>query len=226
MFLSAIQFDCEFEGQATSLEAVRGYLAVRIHDSSYVANTTGDTPVYREINESLHEVLVFDLPSVIKPVTQKYLANWNTSIDELFDAGISNVLENYEFQIEEHDFDGDRVLIVGTDHFFAADILFALDDNLGLVGTYGSLISFPTRSIVFIHPIESRDAIFFSVRMTAVTESVYEDGPGSLCSRVFIYREGRLEDANATEIELEGKSARMLSAPALLNLMREIPDGD
>jgi hypothetical protein len=223
-FFTAVHFDREFEGQAGSLDAIKGYLAVRVYDACFVESSTGDTPIYRELNERLHEVLVFDLPSVIRPVTQKYLANWDASVDELFDTGLRNVFSNYDFEIEEHDFDGDRVLIIGTDHFFAADILYRLEDNRELLGAYGALISFPTRSIVFIHPIESRDAVFFSVRMTEVTESVYDNGPGSLCNRVFIYRDGRLEDVNATGVLINGENARMLTSPALLNLIGEIPD--
>jgi hypothetical protein len=224
-FLSAIQFDREFEKQTASLEAIKNYLAVRIYDTDFVESSTGDIPVYRKLNESLYEVLVFDLPSVIKPVTQKYLGSWNAGIDELFAAGIQNVFANYEFKAEEHDFDGHKVFIVATDHFFAADVFYRLDGAKKLVGTYGSLISFPTRSIVFIHPIESRDVIFFAVRMTEVTESVYGDGPGSLSNRVFLYRDGLLEDVNATGFLLDGESARMISSPALLNLMGEIPEG-
>jgi hypothetical protein len=223
-FFVAIRFDREFERQAGNLNAVKDYLAVRIYHTNFVESSTEDKLVYRELNESLREVLVFDLPSVVKPASQKYLSIWDTNIDELFDMGLKNVFSNYEFKIEEHDFDGNRVFIIGTDHFFATNILYSLDGNQELLGTYGSLISFPTRSIVFIYPIESKDAIFFSVRMTEVTESVYDDGPGSLCNRVFIYHDGRLEDANATEILLDGESARLLSSPALLNLMGEIPD--
>jgi len=221
-FFSALEFDREFKQMAGNLEYAQSYLAVRIYDKSFIDGITGDKPIFRELDDALHEVLVFDLPQVIELVKQQYLESWGVSADELFSIGISNILSNYNFTVNEHEFEGMKVFIVGTDHYFAADILYALDSHPDLVGSYGSLVSFPTRGLAMFHPIESTDAIFFSVRMADVTEAIFLDGPGSLSSRLFRYHDGKLSDITPGKMLVDGKQSRVLSSPELISLMEQI----
>jgi hypothetical protein len=60
--------------------------------------------------------------------------------------------------------------------------------------------------------------------MTEITEAIYAEGPGSLSNRLFLYRNGSLEDANATEIIMGEENARVISSPALIDLLGEIPE--
>jgi hypothetical protein len=213
----------EFKSVAQSFDAIKQYLAVRIYDENFVNENKTIPLVYRELSESLFEVLVFDLPDVIQPVTVEDTENWLEDSENLFAIGIQHVIDQYSFPMIEHDLDGIKLIEINTNHFFAAAIFYVIDSYPDLNGERGLLISFPTRSTALIHLIEKVDSLIFSARMTEITRLIYGDGPGSLSNKVFYCRDKKLVDVTASMIEIDGEPSMMLST-TLAELMGEITE--
>jgi len=135
------------------------------------------------------------------------------------EVGIENIRKAYDLSTEEHDLDGLRLHVVAADHFFAANILFELPEHPELTGKHGAFISFPTREIALIYAVENGDALFDSIKLTEITESIYGDGPGSLSSRLYWWRPTSLVDVTSSQVLVGGKVTRLLSNPELVSLL-------
>ncbi|MCL2631909.1 MAG: hypothetical protein FWD45_02305 [Coriobacteriia bacterium] len=221
--ISAREAQAAFEKLAENYDDVRHYLAIRLYDNDFFQTLEMDKTSSRILADTLREVLVFDLPTVIQTVSTELIAKWNTPADSLYETAIQNMLANYDFELESHEINGDTLIAVSENHFFVAAILYNITTYPELIGTYGSLLAFPTRDLVLAHPINSKSSVFFSIRLAQIAGDFYENNPGSLSKRVFMYRDGKLTDVHPSLISIDSEDARMLS-PELTNLFEEIPE--
>jgi hypothetical protein len=207
------------EQTVADFESCKDLLGVRIYPGEHFDEMSKE-PVAIELADGLMQTLVLDTPEAVRPVTFEEIDVWSKSVEELLAVGRDNIRRNYVFEVIKYE--DLPLLLVATDHFFAANIVFDLPDREDLLGKYGSLMAFPTRDCAIVYPINDSDALFALVQLMDITESMYSDGQGSLSSSVFWYRSGMLTNVSSSKVLIDGELARMSPPPEFMNLLGEI----
>lgn len=186
------QFSNDFDKIASNFEAIKQYLAVRVHDKEYV-RTIAEYSVGKPIGEGLFAALVFDFPDSVQNVTREQLEPWGKSIEELLEIGTKNVFDSDQISLKMENMGEFRAWLATSDSFFAANVIFELERWGYLVGSHGSLIGLPHRHAAFIYPIENLEVITAINGLIVMTRGMYDEGPGSLSQKLFWYHEGKFK---------------------------------
>jgi len=183
------------------LDSVKDLLAVRIWPKSYLDAVSGQC-IHREDLEGTITVLVFDLPTSIRPVSPKEANVWGKRTEELLQIGLDNVLRTCRPEIDRHDL-GDGVGLVsmtGESHFVATHVLM-LEHHSDCLGTYGALIGIPHRHAVLCHPIEDFQSVKAIQTFAIMIQGMEHEGPGSISPRLYWYRDGEFTDIPVEQTE-------------------------
>ncbi|QQO07721.1 hypothetical protein [Breznakiella homolactica] len=187
-------FNEEFKKIEDDFEKVKEYIGVRIYDSGYMANISGDAVLAREISENLFAMLIFDQPYSVSNIPPAKLEKWNKTADELFEFGIHNMRDHYPVPINEQDFEGFRIWYASVGHFFVPNIIFDLKDRPELLGSKGALIGIPHRHAVIIYPIEDAEVLQAINVLLPTVYNMCVQGPGSISSSLYWYHDGELTE--------------------------------
>ena len=198
-------------------EKMRQYIGVRLYDREYVAYG-GPTMVRRPFAGEVFSVLIYDFPLSIKNITLSDMEKWGISEDELFAIGIENIRRNYQMDAQRVSVNGGDVFAVETEHFFASNILFDIEQHKELVGKGGAIICMPTRSMAVIYPIDDVKVAAVLSTLFGIAQEFYAKGPGSLTKEVFWYRDGQYEPLN---YEM-GKKIKFTPSEAFMSLLNSL----
>jgi hypothetical protein len=192
-FLDTQAFEKEFEGIVHDLDQVKSYIGVRLYDQEYLSYLGDDAMIGRRLAGELSAVLVWDFPTAITNISPSDRAKWDVTDDELFAIGIENISANYPLDAQVIDFDGVTVYAVETDHFFAPNVVFALDHNDDLIGPGGALVALPSRSFTLVCPIRMAAVLNALSGLFTLVARVFDMDPGQLTREVYWYRDGVYE---------------------------------
>ena|ERR1051326_227387 len=191
---NANKFNTEFEKIVGDFEKVKEYIAVRLYPAGYTAHIGKNNTLGKDLAEDIYAMLVFDLPYSVMNVRPEQADKWNKTNEELFNIGVENIKNKYEFDVSEQDLRGIKIWFVHGDHFFTPNIVLDLANRKNLLGRKGALIGIPHRHAVIIYPIETVELIKAINEVIPLTHFMNQKGPGSISAHVFWYHDGVLED--------------------------------
>jgi len=191
-YFDRLNQDKEIEQEVLlDFEKARKYLTVRLHP----INTYEDEPQKSHIEKLVYKVeipdtysmLSFDLPTRFHILTIDEINVWNKEQNELFKIAHDNLQDKIEIiQAQQHDWGGAIFYtLFDRDYSAAYCIDFASNCN-NLIGEKGSLISFPTRGTVFVHPISNNEKFNIGYNHIAEkTNTFFNDDPGPISRNIY-----------------------------------------
>ncbi|HEY8781917.1 MAG TPA: hypothetical protein VIM16_09900 [Mucilaginibacter sp.] len=188
------QFDKEFKKIIHDFEQVKEYIAVRLYPDDYVPETAKEVSVRKHFAGDIIALLVFDLPDSVMSITSDVANKWNKTLDDLFETGIQNIKNKYPLKISKQQVGELEIWFVQGNHFFTPNIVFDLNNQQKLIGSYGSLIGIPHRHAVIIYPIEDMQVIKALNALIPTVHGMNAEGPGSVSNNIFWYKDGEFEN--------------------------------
>lgn len=179
----------KFEAQIKDWAFVGPRLRIRLWDqdeSRHLAKS-----VTTEHIPGLLSALVVDLPEAIRSVHVEEKDAWARPERELFRIARDNVLR--EVQPEARPFDPERpdgLLIVEADSFYTASAALDVERVPGLLGQHGVFVSLPVRHGMLAWRFNELDDVQGVGPLVRATKVLFEEGPGSISSRVWWFRAG------------------------------------
>jgi hypothetical protein len=147
----------------------------------------------RRVAEGLRLALAYDLPDSVSLPAREDVLEWGDE-DELFEIALANTDAEAGALVERHDFTeepGGPTTIwsfIGDSFFTATHALWSAH----IEGPHGSVVAAPNRHAVLIHPIRDLDVVSAIPIMARVAQGLYTEGPGSLTSNLYWFRDGTL----------------------------------
>jgi hypothetical protein len=146
----------EFARRAQDFKFAKKYIGVQVYPSIHSIIERGMNIGYKVVMDDIGAIIVFVHPEGRTSINFDNFPNWSKDIDELFAIGHANIKKRYQVKFEEVAM-GDQLtfLAAETDHSFATNIIFDLDNRPELVGKYGSIMAFPNRDLTLAYPIQA-----------------------------------------------------------------------
>jgi hypothetical protein len=180
-------FDKEFKQIVHNYEQVKQYIGTRLYSTDLFLQVEKEKIFGIGFAGDVFKTLIFDLPDSISWITPDQADKWNKSLDELFETGIQNIRNKYQFDISLQEFGGFNIWFVQGDHFFTPNIVFDLNNHQKLIGSKGSLIGIPHRHAVIIYPIENIEVVKAINALIPAVNRMNEEGPGSISNNLIWY---------------------------------------
>jgi hypothetical protein len=193
--------DRELAGQlGADIVAARPHLKMRL----YARDTfTGGTEqfVLRDVADDLTAVLCYDLPSNVVTVAADSIGKWGVSRDELYYQALANQRRTERASIEDIDVGGAVVRAMTGESFFIASNLLLLGDFVSAETPFGTLAAVPNRHTLIWHAITDPSALRAIDAMVVMASNLCSEGPGSISSNLFWWREGAIRTLPTRETE-------------------------
>lgn len=180
--------------------AAQAYLTVRLQPRAMFENPeysetgiTIDDYIYQEDAEGTYSVLALDMPNRYAWLRREIVSDWGADDAELFAIARANVAAKLD-GIESEAWDvGGATVVTMFDNDYAASIAIDFEANCdACIGSFGSIVCFPNRGSVMIHPIENYDE--FDVAFGWLIEQVnkfFNEDPGPIVNNLYWYHEHR-----------------------------------
>jgi hypothetical protein len=195
-YLDNLNKDKELESEILlNFERAKEYLTLRLQPFS----TYEDEPLKSHIETLVYKIdipetfslLALDLPNRFHILTADEINIWHKEKTELFQIAHTNLIDKIEIiQAQQHNWD-DAVFYTLFDRDYSAAycIDFAINCS-NLIGEKGSLVSFPTRGSVFIHPISNSEQFNIGYKhLVEKTNKFFDDDPGPISRNVYWFHE-------------------------------------
>jgi hypothetical protein len=185
----------ELAEKVKDFEQARNLVHVKIYNAEYAAGSARKNIVFREQLPGTVSVIVFDMPESVFNVSQDCVNMWGKTEDELFRLGFRNVREHYPAVIEDQE-TPDKVVIkvICNDNFFNTTHALLIEHYPDLLGTHGTLLGIPNRGILLAYPINDMQVVAAIHVMLPAIIGMHRDGPGSISTHLYWYREGVYRD--------------------------------
>jgi hypothetical protein len=213
------RFNQNFNSQAHDYDYVKHHLGVRLYARDYLSHISEDIIITRHVTDDIIAMLVFDFPHSVSNVKPEQSILWNKLEDELFEIGIANVKANYQSDISRERLGDFDIWFVTGEHFFTPNIVFDLENDARLVGSYGSLIGIPHRHAALIYPIENAEAVRVITGLIPVIYGMHQEGPGSISDKLFWYYDNVFYPLPYT---LDEKTIQFFPPEKFLDMMNEL----
>lgn len=184
----------------TDFDIARAYLTIRLQPKGIFENP--DYPgmaveefFYRTDLEDLYTVLSFELPNCFVMIRREYIADWRTRDEDLFAIARQNAANKLEdISCRQMEVEGATIITL-FDRDYSASVATDFDNNCSAcIGSMGSIVCFPSKGSVFIHPIEGAEE--FNKAYQWLVERVnefYDEDPGPLTRNFYWYYAGSFE---------------------------------
>jgi hypothetical protein len=189
-YLENLNQDKELESEILlNFEKAKEYLSVRLHpQKSHI-----ETLVYKVEIPETYSMLALDLPTRFHFLTVDEVNVWSEDKSKLFEIAHNNLRDKIEtIQAQQHDWDG-AVFYTLFDRDYSAAYCIDFANNCdNLIGEKGSLISFPTRGSVFVHPISDNGQ--FNIGYNHIVEKTnkfFDDDPGPISRNIYWLHENK-----------------------------------
>ena len=184
------EFDIEFDKIVHDYDSIEPYIALRLQHIEYAMQVGLENTIGWDFAGDIYAMLVFDQPQSVTSIKPEQAEKWGKSFNELFETGIRNIRNNYEFDVSEEEYAGLKIWFVTAEHFFTANIVFDLKNRPELIGTHGAIIGIPHRHAVFIYPINDTKVLQSINVLIPTVHGMCEEGPGSISDNLFWYNDG------------------------------------
>ena len=184
----------------TDFDIAQAYLTVRLQPKGIFENPdypgmTVEAFIYRTDLEDLYTVLSFELPNQFVMIRREYIADWRVSDADLFEIARQNLTRKLEdIHCRQLEAEG-ATIITMFDRDYSASMAVDFENNCSAcIGSLGSVVCFPSKGSVLIHPIE--EAGEFDKAYGWLVEQVnefYDEEPGPLTRNFYWYYAGGFE---------------------------------
>ncbi len=216
----ANQFDAEFATIVHDYDSVKHYIGVRLYPIDYAAQIGKESTIGKDYAGDIYAMLVFDLPDSVINVRPEQAEKWGKGMDELFEVGLQNCKNKYQFDISLQKFSSIRVWFVQGDHFFTPNVVFDLGNYPKLIGTKGTLIGIPHRHSVVLYPIENLEVVTAINQLIPTIYGMNAEGPGSISNNLFWYYEGQVENLPYT---IEDNKLQFFPPDNFMKMLQTLP---
>lgn len=191
-YLDNLSKDKEFENEILlDYAKAKEYLTVRLQpitnyqDEPYKSHV--ETLVYKVDIPETYSLLALDLPNRFHILTIDEINVWSIDRNNLFEIAHNNLRDKIEnIQAQQHDWDGAIFYTLFDRDFSAAYCIDFANNCDNLIGEKGSLISFPTRGSVFVHPIsDNRQFNIAYNHIVEKTNKFFDDDPGPISRNIY-----------------------------------------
>lgn len=191
-YLDSINQDQELEHDLLlNFEKAKEYLTVRLHPRSTYKNEPQkshvETLVYKIDIPETYSLLALDLPRRFHFMTIDEITVWDKKRKRLFEIAHNNLINKIDdIKVRRYNLEGAIFYtLFDTDYSSAYCIDFANNCN-NLIGQKGSIVSFPTKGSVFVHPISNREQFNICYNHIAKnTIKFFDDDPGPISRNLY-----------------------------------------
>jgi hypothetical protein len=215
------EFDEDFDANVHDYCWVEKYIGVRLYNKDYIAQVNADQALTRDIGGDIMALLVFDLPNSVTSISKDQSLAWNKPVEELFQTGLENIRNNYEFNTSQEKIGECWIWFVQGDHFFVPNLVLDIERYPHLVGSKGSLIGIPHRHAVLIYPIENLEIVKAINHLIPITKGMHREGPGSVSEHLFWYKDGQFM---TLPYELGEEKLRFFPPEAFLDMLNTLEE--
>jgi hypothetical protein len=188
------QFDKEFKKIIHDFNQIKEYIGVRLYPIDYVSHIGKELTIGKDFAGNIYAMLIFDLPDSVVSIKPEEAEKWGKTWEELFDLGLQNIKTKYPNNISQEKFNEFNLWFIQSNHFFTPNIVFDFEMQQKLMGSNGSLIGIPHRHAVIIYSIENIQVVNAINDLITAIIGMNEEGPGSISSNIFWYKDGHYED--------------------------------
>ena len=172
---------------------VKEVLIVRLYGRGIMAEEgSEDNFVWRMDMEGVYTILALNLPTRFQTVTRKDADLWGIDDDKLFEMALHNANQQKVDVLRAKKEGAELMAFFSND--YSATYLLDLENNCpDAIGTFGTILSLPTKGTAFAHPINStREPIFVAFSTIArQTMHIYQQDPWAITSNIYWYYEGQ-----------------------------------
>jgi hypothetical protein len=208
----------EFTRKAQDFKFAKKYLGVSVYPDIHELIERKMSIEYRVVMDDIGAILVFVNPEGTRSINLDDFPNWSKGIDELFEIGHSNINTRYPVKFEEISM-GDQLkfLAAETDHNFATNVIFDLDNRPELVGKHGSIMTFPNRNLTLVYPIQAttpaRKAFLAYKEFVLAARKFSTEAPSRVSAQVYWFNNGEFTRLSHMVTTKESKPLVILTPP-------------
>lgn len=199
-YLDRLNQDNELEEEVLlNFEKAKVYLTVRLHPIKTYEDEPQkshiETLVFKAEIPETYSMLALDLPTRFHFLTVDEINVWSKEKSTLFEIAHKNLRNKIEnIQAQQHDWDGAIFYTLFDGDYSAAYCIDFANNCNNLIGENGSLISFPTRGSVFVHPISDKGQ--FNIGYNHIAEKTnmfFDDDPGPISRNIYWFYENKFK---------------------------------
>ncbi len=192
-------------------------LAARILPKYIFEQMNSENFVGFDVAEGLFCYLVYDTSQGAVNATKEELSQLNKSEAELMKLGRANVRNKYPFMIEPY---SGNIFIVGSEYYYAPNIMIELGDYPNLIGKFGSIISPSNGHLVTVALIED-DSIFDELlKVAQLADFARENFENRVSQDLYWYK----PNGEFSKISINAEDGIMALPGELVNMLRELAE--
>ncbi|GLR18592.1 hypothetical protein [Portibacter lacus] len=208
-----------FDKHKGNFDFAQEFVSIRIQHESFAKVPVNAEKVTKLIAGDIYAVLCFDLPTTVVSISGNDIESWDKSFDELYELGLENMFNKYEFPISEVEVSGVNFHVSEAQHFYIPNTILDLSNRPDLLGRYGALVAAPTRSLLFIYKIDSLEVVSAINVLIPIVDQVCQKGPGSISSNILWYHEGEFQNF---EYRIEEGKIAITPSSEFIKVLEEI----
>jgi hypothetical protein len=186
------KFGDYFETIISDFDMIKPYLGVRLYNNDYFEAVGIKNIIGIPLTERINSTLIFDLPDSIRNVKPEEAEKWNLDTNELLKIGVNNIQQKYGWEITKEKIGNFYIWFIQSDHFFAPNIVFDLENRSEISSENGILIAMPHRHAVLIYPIKTLEVVEAINSFIPIVYGMNQEGPGSLTNQIYYYKSEKL----------------------------------
>jgi hypothetical protein len=159
-------------------------------DSPYVQM---ETAMYRETLPGVATLLMIDMPEAFVGISSDARAAWPLDDDALYALAIRNTRKSTGFEVSNVALDDWTVRTFTGESFLVASLALCLDELPACVGSFGALVSVPTRHILLCIALDQAPSAPQIAALGKLARKLFEDIAGPIDPGVFHVTDGRFE---------------------------------
>jgi hypothetical protein len=166
-------------------------LRVMLVPDDYLPN---DVPtVHEAFAESVHAVLVADLPTSVRTISPDDLRRWDFPHDDAWRLGWQNTkMRSSPIDTATVEIGGAQLTVAHGEHFYTATHVRWLDEIVGPISDRGALVAIPRRSTMLVHQLSDHTAADAVEPMVLNARMLNLEGPRSVSAHLYWWRDGFL----------------------------------
>lgn len=217
-YLNTIKIQEEFNRKAQNFKFAKKYLGVKVYPTSRFQQEHHSRFMFKEFTDDLVAALVFVQKQQISIINAEEFPNWNKDIDELFEIGHANIKKQYPIKFEKITLKNElQIFAANTDHFFATNVIFDLDQRTELVGRLGTIVSIPNRNITLLYPIQettpASNAVLAYKEFTLTGRTLAAEQPGRISDQAYWFHNGEFTPLSYMVVTKDTKPLVILTPP-------------
>ena len=168
-------------------EYANQFLRVLIKDSSFNLDEEFENSgiIFRTDLPETNTFLVLEFENKFRYINFVNIADWNVSIEELFEIAIANTPDE-EIEVKELLCDDKFTVYAFFSGDYSASLMLDLENRYDFaIGLFGSLIAIPTKGTALVYPVASNNVQEMIQILNPSIEQFYKEDPGQISTNFY-----------------------------------------